>query len=433
MQIPYSEEAEQSILGACLLSADALAEAAEKLKPTDFYLQKHKMLFDAILYLYDQNRAIDIVSVLEHLRVKKLLQQAGGAAYITSLAEAVPTPNHIRQYIDIVTDKAIRRRIIEAAQNMMQLVNAEADLTKLVAAVEQDVLKATATKETSGVVRLGDMLPETLEMLEQRTIPGVATGYKPLDDALGGLHNGDFIVLAARPGMGKTALAQCIATNVAKRGIPVLYFSLEMSIHQLAIRGLSAEGNVDGYLMRARRLREHDWDKLGYALEKLVGLPIWIDDKPERTTMEMRSIVRRMKRQEGIGLVIVDHMQIIADTYRGRSRNDEMAAISRSLKAMAKESNLPVLALSQLSRKKTDMKDKRPELSDLRDSGAIEQDADVVLFIHRDYYYTHNPEDKGIAEIIVAKQRNGPIGSFKLAWQEDYTRFTELARRDESA
>ncbi|GGI95177.1 replicative DNA helicase [Alicyclobacillus cellulosilyticus] len=434
---PQSLDAEQAVLGAMLISADAVAVAVEWLEPEDFYVQAHQVIFAAMRELYEAGQPIDVVTTTAQLQAKEgLLEQAGGLEYIANLAEAIPTALHIEQYVQIVRDKSLLRNIIRVATEIAQEgYRGELSGEELLAEAEQRILHLSETRRTRDFSHIADVLGVTFDRIAQLYesdghITGLPTGYAELDRMTSGLQKSDLIIVAARPSVGKTAFALNLAQNVAVRaGVPVAIFSLEMSKDQLAQRMLSAEAYIDGHKLRTGALDEEDWPKLSMGVSTLSNAPIYIDDTPGISVPEMRSKLRRLKAQVGLGFVVIDYLQLIhGRRSRHENRQQEISEISRMLKQLARELDVPVLALAQLSRSVEQRQDKRPMLSDIRESGSIEQDADVVAFLYRDDYYDPDSERKNVVEVIIAKQRNGPTGKVELVFLKNYNKFVNLER-----
>jgi replicative DNA helicase len=436
---PQNLEAEQSILGGILLDNQALNNVLEILNTNDFYSDVHRKIFAAILELSERNEPCDVVTLSNNLKDKKLLDQVGGRVYLASLVDNVPSAANIAYYSKIVKEKAILRGLIEAATGILNnSYNMSADIDTVLDEAEHAIFEISENKVRPSFYPFKTLIKEGIKTIEKlyekkELVTGVPSGFEKIDDLTSGLQKSDLIIIAGRPSMGKTAFALDIAKNAALDSrTPVAIFSLEMSKEQLAIRMLASEAKVDSQRIRKGFLGETDWPKLISAASKLSESLIFIDDTPAITVLEMKAKARRLKADQGLGLVIVDYLQLMRSGGFKDSREQEISEISRSLKALAKELNVPVIALSQLNRKVEDRTNKRPQMADLRESGAIEQDADVIAFIYRDEVYNRsedNPE-KGIAEIIIGKQRNGPTGVAKLAFLEKYTAFENLARGD---
>ncbi len=432
---PHSLDAEQAVLGALLMDPEAVHRVVTFLRPDDFYHPGHSTIYQAILQLIDEGKPVDLLTVTEHLRLEGALERIGGAAYVASLLDVVPTSANVEYYARIVEEKALLRTLIRVSSRITEMgYESSEEPERLLEQAEQMILELSAGRETTAFASLKDILMKTWARIEEiysnkGKVSGIPTGFIDLDNKITGLQPSDLIILAARPSMGKTALALSIAYQVAlKQRIPVAVFSLEMSREQLVQRLLCAEARVDQYRLRTGNLREEDWERLTDAAAILNEVPIFIDDTAACTVREMRAKAKRLQAEKGLGLLVIDYLQLMQSNRRVESRHLEIAHISRSLKGLAKELNVPVLALSQLSRAVEQRPNKRPQMSDLRESGSLEQDADLVLFIYRDEYYNADSEQKGIAEIIVAKHRNGPTGTVELGFLKEFTRFVNLRR-----
>lgn len=433
---PHNIEAEQSVLGAMFIEKGAILKAMEVLQPDDFYRDVHRVIYEAMIDLFDRAEPVDIITVADELKKRGKLEQVGGLSYLTTLANLVPTAANADQYARIVEEKAILRKLIAAATEIVaRCYQAQDDVAELVDQAEQAIFRVSQRRLTQGYVAVKDILEDVFERIEKAyaqksNVTGVPTGFRDLDSLLSGLQPSDFVVVAARPSMGKTMFCLNIARNAAiLHRVPVVIFSLEMAKEQLAQRLLCLEAGVDGQRLRTGFLLDSDWPRLSYALGRLSEAPLFVDDTPNITVMDIRARARRIKAEHDLGLVVVDYLQLVGSRGRPENRQQEISEISRSLKALARELKVPVVAASQLSRAVEQREDKRPLLSDLRESGAIEQDADVVAFIYRDEYYRKDSDKKNIAEIIVAKQRNGPTGSVDLVFVRETGRFGDLERR----
>ncbi|HHT65686.1 MAG: replicative DNA helicase [Caldicoprobacterales bacterium] len=435
---PYSLDAEQSVLGSMLLDKEAVAAASEVLSGEDFYSDAHKEIYEAILDIYDHGTPVDLVTLAEALRQRGSLEAVGGGTYISDLSMAVPSTANVRYYIRIVEEKSILRRLITASNDIIkESYEAAEDLDIIIDHAEKKIFEIAQKKNSRSFESIKTILLDTYAKIEELTknkgkIVGVPTGFHDFDLRTSGLNKSDLILIAARPSMGKTSFAINIAQNAAVRHqIPVAIFSLEMAKDQLAQRMLSSESNIELQKIRTGDLSEQDWIKLVHAATPLSQAPIFIDDTPAVTAMEIRSKARRLKLEHNLGLIVIDYLQLMSGRGKAESRQQEVSEISRSLKALARELQVPVVALSQLSRGPESRQDHRPMLSDLRESGAIEQDADVVVFLYRDEYYNPDSEKKNIAEAIIAKQRNGPTGTVELVWLGQFTKFASLERNRE--
>ena len=436
---PHSAEAEQAVLSGVLMRPDALHVIVDMLSAEDFYLPAHTAIFAAILDLYRKSAPIDLVTLAEQLRSRGSLEEAGGAVYLGELAQAVVSGANAEYYAGIVRDKALQRSLITACSGIIgNCYDASRDVGSLLDESEQAVFaisQRTTGRDFSDSAELVARVFDNLSRMAgtQDLITGVTTGYTRLDKLTAGLQKSDLIIVAARPSMGKTAFAMCMALHAAiRQNIPVAVFSLEMSKEQLVQRMLAVQGKVDvSKMRRPALLTDAEWAHLSQAADTISAAPIYIDDTPALSTLELRARARRLKSEKGLGLVVVDYLQLMRAGRRVDSRELEISEISRSLKGLAKEMDVPVVALSQLNRKVEERSDKRPMLSDLRESGAIEQDADVIMFVYRDDVYRYTkPADrppKGVAEIIIGKQRNGPVGVAELMYVSPYTAFEDLA------
>lgn len=431
---PQNLEAEQSVLGSMLLAKEAIDEVTDLLSAQDFYRDSHRYIFEAILSLYAKQEPVDLITLAEELKSQGLLEKVGGASYLALLASMVPTAANARYYAQIVAEKSLLRSLISACTSVIQqCYEAGEEAAALLDEAEKLILQVSERRRFDGFTHVKPIILEVIDQLDMLAkhktgVTGIPT-FEALDRYLSGLHKSDLIICAARPGMGKTAFCLNIAQKAAmKSNIPVAIFSLEMSKDQLTQRLLSAEAMVDQSKLRSGFLTPEDWQRVTLAAAKLAEAPIYIDDTPGITVMEMRAKSRRLKVEKDLGLVIVDYLQLMQSHRRVENRQQEISEISRSLKSLARELDVPVLALSQLSRAVEQSPSKRPALSHLRESGSLEQDADVVLFIHRPDYYDPDSAMRGIAEIIIAKHRHGPTGSVELAFAAEYTRFLDLAK-----
>jgi replicative DNA helicase len=439
---PHSIEAEQSVLGGLLLENEALDKIADILSAQDFYQHDHKTIFEHIGKLIEHNRPADIVTVAESLESTAELTQIGGIAYLGALAQNTPTAANIRRYAEIVRERAVMRKLVVVGSSIAESAYSPngRDAQQLLDEAEAKVFEIAegGKRSSQGFTDIKVLLPqvaERIDMLFSRDNPsdvtGIPTGFSDLDSMTSGLQPGDLVIVAGRPSMGKTAFSLNIAENVAlDTGLPVAVFSMEMASTQLAMRMIGSVGRLDQHRMRTGRLEDEDWEKLTTALGKLNEAPIFIDEGAGLSSFDVRARARRLHRQCGkLGLIVVDYLQLMAAPAgrQGENRATEISEISRSLKALAKELDVPVVALSQLNRSVETRPDKRPVMSDLRESGAIEQDADLILFIYRDEVYNPDSTDKGTAEIIIGKQRNGPIGRVRLTFIGEHTRFENFA------
>jgi replicative DNA helicase len=437
---PQNLEAEASVLGGILLENEAINRVLEIIAPVDFYRESHRKIFRAMLELTDRSEPADLITLSELLKGKGELEAVGGSTYLASLADQVPTAANIAHYARIIREKAILRQLITSATEIATRgFEEQGNVDEFLDAAEKVIFDIAEKKIKASFVSIGDMIKDTLKAVERlyerkELVTGVPTGFKDLDKLTAGLQPSELIIVAGRPSMGKTAFALNIAANAAlNAGMGVAVFSLEMAREQLVLRMLCSEARVDNSKVRAGYLGERDFPKLANAAGKLHEALIYIDDTPAISVLELRAKTRRLirDRDKKVGLVIVDYLQLMRGMGNASNREQEISEISRSLKALAKELRVPVIALSQLNRRVEDRGDRRPMMADLRESGAIEQDADVIAFIYRDEVYNTKSSDKGIAEIIVAKQRNGPIGTVNLAFLNEYTRFEDLAEREQ--
>ena len=434
---PHDIDAEQAVLGSMLTDKDAVNAAIETLKEDAFYREDNRAIYQAIINLYSKSEPIDIITIKDELESMDKFEQVGGYEYLASLPDKVPTTANVQKYIKIVEEKAILRNLIKTANEIIELgYDPAEDVEDIMDNAEKKIFDIMQSKNQKGYTPIKDVLVESFTKLEElynrkQHITGVPTGFVELDYKTAGLHGSELILVAARPAMGKTAFALNIATNAALRGnAPVAIFSLEMSKDQLVNRILCSEAMVDSNKVRTGKLEEDDWVKLAGAIGPLSESEIYIDDTPGISVMEIRTKCRKLKMEKNIGLVVIDYLQLVqGSNKRQASREQEISEISRSLKILAKEINVPVIALSQLSRAVEQRPDHRPMLSDLRESGAIEQDADIVMFLYRDDYYNKESEKKDIAEVIIAKQRGGQTGTVELLWMGNYTKFVNLEKR----
>ncbi len=435
---PQNTEAEQSVLGSLLLDKDAIIKVGDLIKPEDFYREDHQAIYLAMLKLFEKRMPIDVVTISEELEKAGQFEAVGGATYLTTLVNSVPTASHVAHYAEIVQQKATLRRLIKAANKITDLGYTEdAEVTGVLDMAEQSLFSVSQKYLKQNFVPIKDVLAESFERIDELhknkgVLRGVPTGFRDLDALLSGFQDSDLVIIAARPSMGKTAIVTNIAAHAAiKEKRSIAFFALEMSREQLADRLISLESGVDSWKIRTGNLTDEDFPKIGYAMGTLAEAPMYIDDSPSLNIMEIRSKCRRLQMEHGLDLVIVDYLQLMEGRTRSSESNrvQEISEISRSLKTLARELNVPVVALSQLSRAVEARPDKRPMLSDLRESGSIEQDADVVMFIYRDDYYHKDSERKGITELLVRKHRNGPIGDVELFFVPEQTRFRSVDRK----
>ena len=431
---PQDVDAERSVLGAMLIEEDAVAETVALIRPDDFYRPAHARIFEAILSLYERSEPVDEVTLGAQLKTMGQLEAVGGSAYVASLTESVPTAANVGYYAKIVRNRALTRRLITAATAIAGSgYEGQSEIDVLLDQAESKIFEITSSREQRSFVPIKEIVKDAFKLIEsaydrKETVTGLTTGYTDLDEKTSGLQSGDLIIVAGRPSMGKTAFALGVAQNSAiLTKTPCAVFSLEMSKEQLVMRMLCSEARIDSQRMRRGMLKDNEWHKLAEAAGRLTEAPVYIDDTGSISILEMRAKARRLEAEKGLGLIVVDYLQLM----RGRSSNEnsrerEISEISRGLKALAKELSVPVMALSQLNRSLEQRQDKRPVLSDLRESGAIEQDADVICFVYRDEYYNPESEDRGVAEIIIGKQRNGPTDTVKLKFTREHTRFDNL-------
>jgi replicative DNA helicase len=430
---PHSQEAERAVLGAVLIDNRAWDNISDKLTVDDFYRHEHRLVFSAISHLAERSKSFDVLTMADFLRQKGELEQAGGESYLFELAQSTPSSANAEAYAVIVRERSILRQLISSASDIASSAfNADGrDSKELLDQAEQLVFSiAEQGNRGSGPVQVADLLSATTARIDElyhadAAITGVSTGFSDMDEMTSGLQKGDLIIVAARPSMGKTTFSMNIAEYAAIKGDkPVLVFSMEMPAEQLVMRMISSLGRIDQHNLRTGNLTDEDWPRISSAVSMLAEAQLFIDDTPALTPIEMRARARRVARaHNGIGLIVIDYLQLMRTAGRSENRTNEISEISRSLKALAKELEVPVIALSQLNRGLESRTDKRPVMSDLRESGAIEQDADIIAFIYRDEVYHEDSPDKGAAEIIIRKQRNGPIGDFKLTFLGQFTRF----------
>lgn len=437
---PHSVEAEQSVLGGLLLENHAWDRIADVISHNDFYRHDHRLIYQTITKLLEQGKPADVVTAGEALENLGELNNVGGLPYLVALAQNTPSAANIRRYAEIVRDRGIMRKLVEVGTDISESAYSPAgrsasDLLDQAESKVFDIAEAGA-KGKQGFLEIKPLLTQVVERIDelfsrdnQSDVTGIPTGFADLDSKTAGLQPGDLIIVAGRPSMGKTAFSINMGENVAiDSGLPVAIFSMEMGGAQLVMRMLGSIGRLDQHKIRTGRLQDDDWQKLTYAVGKLNDAPIFIDETPALNSLELRARARRLHRQCGkLGLIIIDYLQLMSSVSSGENRATEISEISRSLKGLAKELNCPVIALSQLNRSLEQRPNKRPVMSDLRESGAIEQDADVILFIYRDEVYNPDSDDKGSAEIIIGKQRNGPIGTVRLTFLGEHTRFENYA------
>lgn len=434
---PQNVDAEMSLLGAVLIDEEVLADITEHVKPKDFYDKRHAMIYDAIMRLYEKNKPVDLLTLTDELKRKKELDEIGGSAYLTELTNYVPTAAHAESYAEIVAQKAVRRRLIKASGEISELGYDEATSTQeLLQQAEAELFAVSDQSLKQDLTSLESILTDSFDRLEELhrnkgQLRGVRTGYRDLDNMTAGLQRSDLIILAARPAMGKTTLVTNLMYNVATIAKQsVLFFSLEMSKEQLVDRMLADASGVDSWNIRTGNLSDEDFSKLSEAMGEMAEAPIFIDDTPGLSVLEMRTKARRAAHDQPLGLIIIDYLQLMQGSGRhDGNRVQEVSEISRGLKLIARELNVPVIALSQLSRTVENRSPQIPQLADLRESGSIEQDADIVMFIYREAYYNPDTERENITDLIIAKHRNGPVGKVELYFHPERLRFMSLDRQ----
>ena len=432
---PQNIEAEQSVLGAMLIKKEAITQAQELLRPDDFYREAHRIVFETMLELAGDNEAVDLVTLTEALRKKEMLEKVGGISFITALANYVPTAANIVYHAQIVKEKSELRHLIDAATEIASAAYEATDDVKDIMDDAEKKILAVAANQTGGAFEpIRNIVIDTVGRVEtlyenQGGLTGISTGFRDLDRDTSGLQKSDLILVAARPSMGKTAFTLNIATYAAMHGHTVAFFSLEMSKEQLVQRMLCSEGGIDSQRLRTGQLEDADWDRLINTADRVSKASIYIDDTAGINVMDLRSKARRLKAEHGLDLIVIDYLQLMQGRSKGgdNSRQQEISEISRSLKALARELDVPVVALSQLSRSVESRTVKKPMLSDLRESGSLEQDADIVMFLYREDYYDQETEKKNITEVMISKHRNGPIGSIELFFQKEFTKFRDLS------
>ncbi len=432
---PNSIEAEQSVLGAMLLDKEAISIGAEILKDDDFYREVHNEIFQAIVNIYNAGEPVDLITLTDRLKSRKTIEAVGGITYLTQLMNIVPTVHNIEYYARIVLEKSTLRKLIKSSNEIIsKCFDSGQEPAAIVDDAEKGIFNISLSRSTQGFIPIKKLLSLNFDKIEELylnkgKITGVPTGFADLDSKLSGMQKSDLILIASRPSMGKSSLMMNIVQNASvKEGHTAAIFSLEMSKEQLSLRLLCSEALIDAHRLRTGDITEDEWIKLARAMGSLSDKPIFIDDTPAISITEMRAKCRRLKIEHGLGLVLVDYLQLMNNSGKYESRQQEISNISRSLKALAKELEVPVVALSQLSRAPEMRGDHRPILSDLRESGAIEQDADVVMFLYRDEYYNPDTEKKNIGEVIIAKQRNGPTGTVELVWLGQFTKFADKSK-----
>ncbi len=436
---PQNLDAEKSLLGAILIDEETLADISEHVKPNDFYDKRHGIIFDGVMRLFEKNKPVDLLTLTDELKRKSQLDEIGGSAYLTELTNYVPTAAHAESYAEIVAQKAVRRRLIKASSEISELgFNEETTTQELLQQAEAELFSVSDQSLKQDLVSIESILTDSFDRMEELhrnkgALRGVRTGYRDLDNMTAGLQRSDLIILAARPAMGKTTLVTNLAYNVATIAKqPVLFFSLEMSKEQLVDRMLADASGVDAWNIRTGNLSDDDFSKLSEAMGEMAEAPIYIDDTPGVSVLEMRTKARRAAHDQPLGLIIIDYLQLMQGSGRSDgNRVQEVSEISRGLKLLARELNVPVIALSQLSRSVESRSPQIPQLADLRESGSIEQDADIVMFIYREAYYNPDTDRENITDLIISKHRNGPVGKVELYFHPERLRFMSLDRNHE--
>ena len=434
--LPHSVEAEQSVIGSMLMDKEAIVSASEIVTAADFYQQQYGVMFEAMVELFNEGKPVDLITLQNRLKEKDVPPEVSSLEFVRDILTTVPTSANVKSYANIVREKAVLRRLIRVNEDIANTCYVGKEpLEQILAQTEKSVFDLLQSRSSGDFVPIRQVALNVLEKIEtasktQGTVTGVPTGFIDLDYKTSGMQPSDFVLIAARPSMGKTAFVLNLVDHVAvRKGLPCMIFSLEMSKEQLVNRMLAMESNVDSQKLRTGQMNDQEWERLIESAGVIGKSSLIIDDTPGISIAELRSKCRKYKLEHDLSMIIIDYLQLMTGSGKGDSRQQEISDISRSLKALARELSVPVIALSQLSRAVEQRPDHRPMLSDLRESGAIEQDADVVMFIYRDDYYDHDSEKKGIAEIIIAKQRNGPIGTVELAWLPEYQRFVNLEHR----
>lgn len=439
-ELPYSQEAELAVIGSALTNSHSVAESAEIVKPSDFYFAANRIIYETILELFNENLAIDFITVSNRLSQKDKLDAVGGITYLRGAATNVPTTRHVTYYSTIIKDKATLRALIERAGAIEDMAYSEADkIERVVEQAEQLIFDVSSSRERGDILPISEIFLGSYQELVENSlnrdgITGISTGFDELNRRTGGFHGGELILIAGRPGMGKSSFAVNIAEHVSiKNKKTVALFNLEMPREQIVNRIICSQALVNSSKIRTGDITGEDWEKIGSVVDRVATAPMYIDDTASITVSEIRAKCRRLKQTKNLSMVVIDYLQLMQSSGRADNRQQEIAEISRSLKILAKELEIPVIALSQLSRASESRSDKRPMLSDLRESGAIEQDADLVMFLYRDDYYNKDTEEKNLAECIIAKNRSGETGMFKLGWKGEYTKFSnvEFALREE--
>ncbi len=437
-ELPYSQDAELAVIGSALTNSNSVAESAEIVKPSDFYFYQNREIYETILELFNENLAIDFITVSNRLSQKDKLEAVGGVTYLRNAATNVPTTRHVTYYSNIIKDKSTLRSLIQRANAISDMAYGEEDkVDRVVDRAEQLIFDVSASRESGEILPISDIFMGSYQKLVEDSmneggITGISSGFTELDRRTGGLHGGELVLIAGRPGMGKSSFAVNIAESLSifdKKTVAV--FNLEMPREQIVNRIICSQAYVNLSKIRTGDMTGEDWEKISSVVDRVATAPMYIDDTASITVAEIRAKCRRLKQTKNLELVVIDYLQLMQSSGRVDNRQQEIAEISRSLKILAKELNVPIIALSQLSRASENRSDKRPMLSDLRESGAIEQDADIVMFLYRDDYYKKDTDEKNIAECIIAKNRNGETGTFKLGWRGEYTKFSNLVYREE--
>ncbi len=436
--LPFNMEAEQAVLGSALSDSSSLSDAAEILKPSDFYFTANKFIFQAIMDLFNDNKDIDFVTVSEQLKVNGKLEAVGGIDYLKNISSSVPTTQHVKYYSEIIKGKAVVRRLIESASSITKMAYSEEDpLAVLLERSEQLIFDVSASRQSNDLVHISEILQTSYDTIAKNAgndggITGLDTGFAELNRRCGGFHGGELIIIAGRPGMGKSTFAVNIAEYMCIHGgKTVAIFNLEMPKEQIVNRILCSQALVNNAKIRNGTMEMDDWEKICDVADTIAKAPMYIDDSASITVSQIRAKCRRLKQTGDLQMVIIDYLQLMQGSGRSDNRQQEISEISRSLKVLAKELDIPVVALSQLKRESETQKGKRPILSDLRESGAIEQDADMVMFLFRNYYYSKDPEEKNLAECIIAKNRNGETDTFPLGFKGEFTKFQNIEYRTE--
>jgi len=432
---PHSVEAEQSVLGSMLLDKEAILTVLEVLDPEDFYKEAHMEIYESIINIFNKNEPVDLITLSDELKKRGTIDAIGGIPYLTSLAGSVPITANVKYYAEIVEEKSTLRRLIKASEEIIQLgYGSELEIAEVIETAQKNIYDISQNRSQEGFTEIKELLSNTFDKIEElyenkKGITGLTTGFIDLDRKLGGLHGSDLVLVAARPAMGKSAFALNLAHNAAmKADASVAVFSLEMSKDQLVLRILAAESMIDLNKLQNGNLNEEEWTKLARSIVKLSRSNIYFDDSAGISVTEMRSKCRRLKMEKGLDLILIDYLQLMQGERKSENRQQEISSISRNLKVMAKELDCPVIALSQLSRAPDARADHRPILSDLRESGAIEQDADLVMFLYRDEYYDQESEKKNIAEVLISKHRHGETGTVELVWLGNFQKFMDYEK-----